>query len=337
MRIKNSLNELNIQTSTKYMVKYDVNIQNYQTGVDAAPITYVLERKATYIDHDRLFKELIQTFFQEFIEAFFPKVYDYIDFSSVTYLEQEVFTDIVKGEKRRIDILANVHLKGEERIVLIHVEPQSSYQKEFHERMFIYCSRLYEKYRKPILPIAVFSYNNDKGVSDTFNIDFPTFSVLQFHYLQLHLIKKNWRSFIHQDNPAAAALLSKMGHTDKERVQVKLEFLRMLSRMELDPAKTALLYGFFETYIKLNEEEERTMREEISNLPEKEASRVLELPNSYFEKGLEQGFAKGVEKGTERVVYNMIKKGFTNEEIVDITGIRIGKIKEMKQKIGKEI
>lgn len=39
-------------------------------------------------------------------------------------------------------------------------------------------------------------------------------------------------------------------------VQVKLEFLRMLVRMELGPARMTILTGFFETYLKLNEEEE---------------------------------------------------------------------------------
>src|SRR5699024_4046184 len=96
--------------------------------------TFIFEKKRVYIDHDRLFKELIQTFFQEFIEAFFPEQYRYIDFCSVTFLEQEVFTDIVEGERRRIDILAEVRLKGEENLILIHIEPQSSYQKEFNAR-----------------------------------------------------------------------------------------------------------------------------------------------------------------------------------------------------------
>src|SRR5699024_9653063 len=217
----------------------------------------------------------------------------------------------------------------ENKLVLIHVEPQSSYQKEFHERMFIYCSRLYEKFRKPILPIAVFSYNEEKDVSGKFIIDFPTFPVLEFRYLQLHLIKKNWRAFIHKDNPAAAALLSKMGYTEKERVQVKLEFLRTLSRMELNPAKLKLIYGFFETYLKLNEKEEKQMREKIANLPKDEADRVLELPNSYFEEGME--------KGMERVVVNMFKKGFPNETIVEITGLSKEKVQEIKKGLDKKV
>ena len=37
------------------------------------------------IDHDRLFKELISTFFVEFIELFFPQLMDYLDRDSITF------------------------------------------------------------------------------------------------------------------------------------------------------------------------------------------------------------------------------------------------------------
>src|SRR5699024_11904976 len=104
----------------------------------------------------------------------------------------------------------------------------------------------------------------------SFTIELPTVRILSFHYLQLHLIKKSWREFIKEDNPAVAALLSKMGYTEKERIQVKFEFLRMISRMKLDPAKMQLMYGFFETYLQLNEEEEQIMREKVDELPKEE-------------------------------------------------------------------
>lgn len=48
-----------------------------------------------------------------------------------------------------------------------------------------------------------------------------------------------------------------MGYKEKERVQVTIEFLRMVARMELDPAKMELIYGFFETHLKLTEKEEK--------------------------------------------------------------------------------
>lgn len=288
-------------------------------------IPIILEAKATYTDHDRLFKELIQTFFKEFIQGFFPQVYPHINFSSTKFLEQEVFTDILKGEKRRIDILAEVKLNHIDQIILIHIEPQASYQKEFNERMFIYCSRLYEKYRKPILPIAIFSYNDKREVTDQFTMYTPTEKVLQFHYLQLHLINKNWRDFIQTDNPASAALLCKMGYSEKERVQVKLEFLRMLSRMELDPARMRLLNGFFETYLKLNEREENQMMDRVEKLPDKEKESVLRLPNSYFDKGKREG----KQEGKQEVALKLVSKGMSITEIAEVTGLNRDVIKKI--------
>ena len=41
-------------------------------------------------------------------------------------------------------------------------------------------------------------------------------------------------------NPVTAALLNKMNYQEKDRTQVKLEFLLMLERMELDPARMKL-------------------------------------------------------------------------------------------------
>ncbi|WP_276282961.1 hypothetical protein [Virgibacillus indicus] len=37
-------------------------------------------------------------------------------------------------------------------------------------------------------------------------------------------------------------MMSKMGYKEEERVQVKKEFLLMITRMQLDPAKQHLIY-----------------------------------------------------------------------------------------------
>ena len=58
-----------------------------------------------------------------------------------------------------MDIIVETRLKTEPGLILVHVEPQSYIQKNFNERMFIYFSRLYEKYRRKILPIVIFSYD----------------------------------------------------------------------------------------------------------------------------------------------------------------------------------
>ena len=76
-------------------------------------------------------------------------------------------------------------------------------------------------------------------------------------------------------------------------MQVKLEFLRMLVRMELDPARMTLLTGFFETYLRLNEEEEKQLEAEIGKTDAKEIEVIMEITTSWEQKGRVQGRAEG--------------------------------------------
>ncbi|XRG88104.1 hypothetical protein V5M37_03115 [Neobacillus sp. SAB-20_R2A] len=51
----------------------------------------------------------------------------------------------------------------------------------------------------------------------------------------------------------------------------------MLAKMELNPAKMELVIGFFETYLKLNESEEKELMEEIKQLDKDEAEQILKI------------------------------------------------------------
>jgi hypothetical protein len=51
-------------------------------------------------------------------------------------------------------------------------------------------------------------------------------------------------------------------------IKVRLEFLRMLVRLKLDPARTQLLAVFFETYLKRNPHEEQLLLTEMKQIPE---------------------------------------------------------------------
>ena len=106
-------------------------------------------------DHDRLFKELISTFFLEFLELFFPAVLNYLDRNSITFLDKEIFTDVTEGDRHESDLIAQVNFRDQPSCFLIHLEAQSSAQIHFNRRMFIYFSRLEEKYALPIYPIVI--------------------------------------------------------------------------------------------------------------------------------------------------------------------------------------
>jgi predicted transposase YdaD len=91
---------------------------------------------AKMIDHDQLFKELLSTFFIEFLELFLPQVAAAIEPDSVVFLPQEYFADLTTGDTKIIDLLAQVRLAGQEVGFLIHVEAQASSKAHFARRMF---------------------------------------------------------------------------------------------------------------------------------------------------------------------------------------------------------
>ncbi|NMA65270.1 MAG: hypothetical protein GX957_03390 [Clostridiaceae bacterium] len=282
--------------------------------------------ESSYTKHDQLYKELIDTFFEEFLEVFFPDIHNNLNFQQIRPLSEEVFTSMTDGEARRLDIVIEAKLKETDVVVIVHVEPQSYKQTNFNERMYHYFSMLHNKYRKPIIPIAVLSYDDD-WEENQYTLAFPFFHVITFNYLTLHLRKKNWRDYIGSDNPVAAALLSEMGYTKKERVQVKKEFLRMIVRMNLNPAKQRLIYGFFESYLKLTEVEEEQLMREIDKLPE--ANKIFEIPISYEEKGKEIG----KEIRTREIAIQMLEKNVDVDFIAEVTNLDIVEIEKLKQQL----
>jgi flagellar biosynthesis/type III secretory pathway protein FliH len=84
--------------------------------------------------------------------------------------------------------------------------------------------------------------------------------------------------------------------------------------MELDPARMTLLTGFFETYLILNEEEERKLEEEMGKVDEKEAKRMIEITTSWEEKGKMkgrmEGKAEGKAEGQASILLRLLKKKF---------------------------
>jgi len=60
----------------------------------------------TPIDHDQIFKGLIEAFFREFMELFCPGEAQVMDFGRVEFLREEHFTDVQAGTRRRLDLVA---------------------------------------------------------------------------------------------------------------------------------------------------------------------------------------------------------------------------------------
>ena len=246
------------------------------------------------INHDRLFKELLTTFFVEFLELFFPEVLSYLDTDSIQFADKEVFSDLNRGEKSILDIVALAKFQEQDYSFLIHIENQASNAPEFNRRMFRYFCSLFLKYDRPIYPIVVFSYDVPKRVDKSnFVVEFPDKQVLSFDYQIVQLNRLNWRDFLKQKNPIAAALMAKMRIETEDRAKVKAECLRLMVSLSLNPAKMQLISGFVDSYLNLNSQEESIFQSELSTMKLEEKEQIMQITTSWEEKGIEKGIVQG--------------------------------------------
>jgi hypothetical protein len=76
-------------------------------------------------------------------------------------------------------------------------------------------------------------------------------------------------------------------HADRPRV--KLECLRLLATLRLDPARTRLISGFIDTYLQLNAHEAVQFHTALVQAQLQEQEVVMEIVTSWMREGLQQG------------------------------------------------
>jgi hypothetical protein len=122
--------------------------------------------------------------------------------------------------------------------------------------------------------------------------------------VELTFIFPGARYELNKQNPVAAALMAKMDFKPEERVRVKLECLRMLVTLQLNPAKIELISGFIDTYLKLNATEEQELDTELKQANLVEEAQIMEIVTSWMQKGIEQG--------EQKVIKIVLKQRFDN-------------------------
>ena len=140
-------------------------------------------RYRTYFDE--AWKKVIERFFPQFLLFFAPKLYEDVDFSKpFTFLDKEMQQLSKKGLKRSkfVDKLVKIFLKnGNEQWFLVHVEVQGDEDAGFSLRMFRYFYRIFDRYGKPIVSMAVVTgpanWKPHENMSSSFMIAGLNFSI----------------------------------------------------------------------------------------------------------------------------------------------------------------
>ncbi len=263
------------------------------------------------IAHDRLFKELLTTFFVEFIELLLPEVVPYLDKSSLVFLDKEIFSDITRGEVHEVDLLVRAKFKDSNACFLIHTEAQAHYELDFGLRLFRYFARLRERLNLPVFPVVVFSFDTPmREQPRVYDELLPWLSVLHFEYRTIQLNRLKWRSYLNSANPIAAALMAKMQFARRDRPLVKLECLRMMVSLKLNPARSRLISGFVDSYLKLTAREQSAFDQELATVDKKVREDIMEIVTSWMEDGIKKGHAEGRREADLSLVTRLLNRRF---------------------------
>lgn len=284
------------------------------------------------MDHDFLFKELLRECFTDFLELFLPDVLPYLDTSSIEFVEQERKSEITRGKKRAVDLLVKARFKGRLTYFLIHVEAQAQKKGWSGKRMFFYFAVQTFAHNLPVYPIALLTWDEPlKPEPGQFKVEFPDRRVLEFNYAVIQLNQLNWRDYLRRDNPAASALMAKMGVQPEERGKVMLACLRMIARINPTPQKLRAILQFIDAYLPLDPVQEDAIFAEVEEFARAEKEVVMEYITSWERRGRALGKIEGKLEG------ELIgKQDAKREATIKLLTRRLGPVSLVAQKkIGK--
>ncbi len=184
------------------------------------------------------------------MELFFPQVAALIDFTSVRYLEQEVFTAFPDGDPRRADSVIEVRtLDGPPEVVVFHVETEVWRRSPFNARMYEYYELLTRQLKKPIYPIVIYLSPGTGGiVTEIYRRELFDLLVLQFQYAAVGLPDLVADDYLHSENLIGVALsaLMKPGDATRDSVARKWRAIQTILQSRVSAPRKVLLTNMVE-------------------------------------------------------------------------------------------
>ena len=255
---------------------------------------------------DEAWKKIIERFFPQLLCFFAPEIYEGVDLSKgIDFLDKEMeqlSTESVKGAKY-VDKLAKVYLKdGNEQWILIHIEVQGQHDKDFSLRMFRYFYRIFDRYGKRIVSMAILTGSEKDREDGKYELKSHG-SGVEFRYLSFRLMDYNKERLEQDSNPIAIVILASQ---EKERAKrkgekfnTKLYLIRKLYDKGYRKDEIKGLFEFIDWVLQLSNEEENLIWEEIRELEEVgKMPYVTSVERIGIAKGLQQGLQQGLCQGS---------------------------------------
>lgn len=260
-------------------------------------------------DYDTSWKEVLDTYFQSFMDYCWAEAAEDIDWSQGYEMLDKELQVLTKGAatgKRIIDKLIKVWRKGgEETWVLIHLEVQSQPEVGFAERMFTYNYRLFDRYYKPVASLAILIDDNNNWRPDCYRRElWGCRSELQFRILKLIDYRERLQELQNTSNPFGTVILAQLAalevHRQSEtaRLATKIALTRRLYEQGWKKNDVINLYRFIDWTITLSAPYELQYHQEVQYIEEeKHMAYVTTAERIGRQIGYQEGRAQGIADG----------------------------------------
>ena len=279
------------------------------------------EPQASTDDYDSPWKEAIETYFPEFLAFYFPYVHTAIDWQHTpVFLDKELRATVRDAEsgKLYVDKLVRVvGRSGRSLCLYIHIEIQGTRQRIFAERMFVYHYRLFDRYRAPVVSLALltdpfsawqprhFQYEH---LDCRLRLDFPMVKLLDWRDRQDTLGD--------DDNPFALVTLAHL-HTQATRrnmtarLQAKGALVKLLYRKGWDRQRVLDIFHVLDWMLHLPDYLEQQLWQNTLELQEEKQMRyVTSVERMGIAKGRQEGRQEGLHEGLQKGLQRLLVKRF---------------------------
>ncbi len=257
-------------------------------------------------EFDSPWKDIIERYFQDFLQFFFPQAHGEIDWTrDYEFLDKELQQVVRDAElgRRLADKLVKVwRTGGEEAWVLIHLEVQSQEETNFAERMFVYHYRIYDRYKRRVASIAILGDERSGWRPTQFSSELWGCEVFfRFPVVKLIDYQQQWSALEDSSNPFATVVMAHLKaqatrQVSQDRFEWKLAITRRLYEKGYGRSDVINLFGFIDWVMSLPEALEQEFRLELQQLEEE---RRMPYITSVERSGIRQGLLKGIELGLE--------------------------------------
>ena len=261
-------------------------------------------------DYDSPWKEIIETFFPQFLLFYFPEIASEVDWHRPhEFLDKELQQVVREAEVGRhtVDKLVKVKLlTGNELWLLIHIEVQSQVDATFAKRIFVSNYRLFDRYGIEVISLGVLADGQADWRPSVYGYGrFGSEMRLIFPVVKLLDFEAKWEQLEQSRNPFAVVTMAHLKalrtkRKGRERLQWKINLVKDLYGRGYRRKEIYELFRFIDWVLVLKPEMEQIFREELYQLEEAEKMRyVTSIERLALQEGLEQGLEQGREEGHE--------------------------------------